>query len=103
MHIDWDRDHRPAWDIALHWRTLVTWDEHDRARLAKVLEATGKARHVAVVADGERPACRLRLRLKAESGPEAMYLAVVVMETAAEELGITLGDVVHVAGTPARS
>lgn len=96
MYVDWDHDPRPAWDIVLGCRTAVTWDELDRARLAKELNAIKKVRHAAVAADTGNTACRIRMRMKADSGAEAVECAVVIVESASRDLGVVLGNIVHV-------
>lgn len=90
MHIDWDHDDRPTWEVLIDFATDCAWDHLDRARMADELEVTGIARHAAISAAALSLDVTARLRLKAEDSERAAEAGVEVMETAAARLGIPL-------------
>lgn len=90
MHIDWDHDVRPSWEVAIDFSTESAWDPLDRARLADEIEGTGLARQAAVSTGANPLDLEARLRLKAEDSERAATAGVAVTETAAARLGIPL-------------
>lgn len=101
MHVDWDHDHRPAWDVALRYRTATTWDDLDSKRLARELLATGRARRTEATALDDEHHCSVRLRVRAETWADAAPTALAVVEAAVASLGIAIGDAAHLDVRPA--
>lgn len=90
MHIDWEHDDRPTWEVMVDFVTGCAWDHLDRARLADEIVGTGIARHAAVSAAAPSLNIAARLRLKAEDAEHAAAAGVQVTETAAARLGLPL-------------
>jgi len=90
MHIDWDHDDRPTWEVTVDFFADCAWDHLDRVRLADEIEGTGLARRAAVSTTAMPLGLTARLRVKAENPGRAATAGVTATEIAAARLGIPL-------------